>query len=84
MSAFTPEGLPFIPTEFAAPQPLQIAPDIRYQLFERMEQEVEQNPRLSQDQASWLLRLAFSDPIQALQLKHRFERPGGFNGPNAL
>lgn len=84
MSAFIPEGLPFIPTEFAALPPQQITPDIRYQLFERMEQEVEHNPSLSQDQASWLLKVAFSNPTEASNLMNRFDRPGGFNGANAL
>jgi len=74
---FTPENMGIgVPLDI----PLSpVDPGTRDYLFEHIEQEVEART-LSQDQASWLLHVAFSSEREAQNLKNRFTRSSGFNG----
>lgn len=67
-----------VPPEFSS---TPVPPETRYSLFELMEREVD-SQKVSQDQADWLLKIAYGDIHEAQLLMNRFRRPGGFMGQN--
>lgn len=64
-----PQDIPMLP----------VGPETRDYLFEHMQQEVDAG-NVPQATASWLLHLAFENPTEAMNLRLRFTRRGGFNG----